>query len=141
MQLKIKKLHPDAKIPSYAHEGDAGMDLYALERVEIAPMQRVQVRTGIATEFPSGYVGLFWDKSGLSHKHGLKTLGGVLDAGYRGELLVGVVNLSNETYVLEKHHKVCQMLLQPVIFPEVAETTELSDSARGEGGFGSTGKS
>jgi dUTP pyrophosphatase len=140
MQLKIKKLHPDAKIPSYAHPGDAGMDLYALERMEIAPGQRVQIRTGIATEFPTGYVGLFWDKSGLSHKHGLKTLGGVLDAGYRGELMVGMVNLSSETYILEKHHKVCQMLLQPVIFPEVIEADELSDSARGQGGFGSSGK-
>ncbi len=140
MQLKIKKLNPDAKIPSYAHEGDAGMDLYALERVEIAPMQRVQVRTGIATEFPSDCVGLFWDKSGLSHKHGLKTLGGVLDASYRGEILVGMINLSNETYILERHHKVCQMVMQPLIVPEVVETNELSDSSRGEGGFGSTGK-
>jgi dUTP pyrophosphatase len=139
-ELKIKKLHPDAKIPSYAHPGDAGMDIYALERVEIAPGQRVQVRTGIATEFPHGYVGLFWDKSGLSHKHGLKTLGGVLDAGYRGELLVGMVNLSRETYLLEKHHKVAQMLMQPVIFPKVVETEELSGTDRGEGGFGSTGK-
>jgi dUTP pyrophosphatase len=140
IELKIKRLHPDAKIPSYAYGDDAGMDLYALERMEIKPGERVQVRTGLATEFPHGYVGLFWDKSGLSHKQGLKTLGGVLDAGYRGELLIGLVNLSKETYVIEKHHKVCQMLIQPVIHPVINVVDELSESDRGTGGIGSTGK-
>jgi dUTP pyrophosphatase len=140
LTLKIKKLHPDAKIPSYAHPGDAGMDLYSLEKVEIKPGERLKIRTGIATELPDGYAGLWWDKSGLSNNYGLKVLGGVLDAGYRGELLVGLINLSKETYVVEKHHKVTQMLIQKVEHPEIIEVEELSDSSRGAGGFGSTGK-
>lgn len=140
LKIKIKKLDPEAKIPSYAHPGDAGMDLYALERVEILPGERVKIRTGIATEFPDGYVGLWWDKSGLSNNHGLKILGGVLDCGYRGELLVGLVNLSKETYIVEKHDKVTQMLIQKVECPQVEEVSELSDSSRGAGGFGSTGR-
>jgi dUTP pyrophosphatase len=140
MEIKVKKLDPEAKLPVYAMPGDAGMDLFSLADITIAPGERVQVRTGIALELPSGTVGLVWDKSGLSHKHGLKTLGGVLDAGYRGELLVGVVNLSGEPYKLEKGHKVAQMLIQEVAQPELVEVSELAASERGEGGFGSTGK-
>lgn len=140
MKIKIKKLDPEAKLPSYAHPGDAGLDLYALERVEIKPGERVKIRTGLAMELPEGYAGLWWDKSGLSNNHGLKILGGVLDAGYRGELLVGLINLSRETYVVEKHHKVTQMLVQKVERAELEEVMELNDSARGIGGFGSTGK-
>ncbi len=140
LKLKIKKLHSDAKVPSYAHPGDAGMDLYALERTEIKPGERVQVKTGVAMEFPHGYVALIWDKSGLSQKHGLKTLGGVIDACYRGECLIGLINLSNETYVFEKHHKICQMLMQEIIQPDIEIVDELSETERGSGGRGSTGK-
>src|SRR5690606_27542145 len=93
MELKIKKLHPDAKLPTYAHQGDAGFDLYAIETVTIPVGARVLVGTGIAMEIPLGYVGLIWDKSGLAMNHGLKNLGGVIDAGYRGEKKAGVVNL------------------------------------------------
>jgi len=140
MELKIKRTHPDAKIPSYAHLGDAGMDLYTVERVEIKPGERLQIGSGIAAEIPMGYVGLLWDKSGLSHKHGLKMLGGVIDAGYRGEIYVGVINLSEESYVFEKGHKMCQMLIQPVAHPTINIVEELEESSRGSGGFGSTGK-
>lgn len=138
--IKIKKLDPEAKIPSFAHPGDAGMDLFSLETVIIQPGERVKIRTGIATELPQGYAGLWWDKSGLSNNHGLKILGGVLDAGYRGELLVGLINLSKESYTIEKHHKITQMIIQKIEHPEIVEASELSDSSRGEGGFGSTGK-
>ncbi|MBI1999274.1 MAG: dUTP diphosphatase [Parcubacteria group bacterium] len=138
--IRIKKLKNDAVTPNYAHEGDAGMDLFAAEKVVLRSHERAQVKTGIAMEIPKGYVGLVWDKSGLSQKHGLKTLGGVVDAGYRGEVVVGVANISNETYTIEKGHKVAQMLIQKVESPEVVEAAELSDSARGDGGFGSTGK-
>ena len=139
-ELKIKRTHPDAKIPSYAHEGDAGMDLYTTERVEIKPGARLQIGSGIAAHIPHGYVGLLWDKSGLSHKHGLKMLGGVIDAGYRGEIFVGAINLSDETYVVEKGHKICQMLIQPVVHPIINIVEELEESSRNTGGFGSTGK-
>lgn len=140
MKLKIKKIHPDAVIPKFAHEGDAGMDIFSIEKVEIKPDDRVQVKTGLAFEVPDGFVGLIWDKSGLSHKHGLKTLGGVLDSGYRGELMVGITNLSKETYILERGHKVAQMLVQKIEHPEIVEVETLSDTKRGKGGFGSTGK-
>ncbi len=140
MEVKIKKLHPDAKIPHFAHHGDAGMDLYVPERVEIAPGERKSVPVGLAMEIPFGYVGLIWDKSGLSHKHGLKGFGGVIDCGYRGEVCVGVMNLSTTLYVFEKGHKIAQMLIQPIEHPAITEVEELSLSERGEGGFGSTGK-
>ncbi|MEX0931702.1 MAG: dUTP diphosphatase [Candidatus Paceibacterota bacterium] len=140
MNLRIKKLHSDAIIPSYAHEGDAGMDLFSLEKVVIEPNTQVSLATGIALEIPEGYVGLIWDKSGLSHKHRLKTFGGVVDAGYRGEVRIGIMNLSDTSYVFEKGHKIAQMLIQPVVSATITESDNLSDSSRGEGGFGSTGK-
>ena len=140
MKIKIKKLNEEAKIPSYAHFDDAGMDLYAVEDILIKVGERVQVPTGLAMELPVGCVGLIWDKSGLSHRNGLKTLGGVLDSGYRGEILVGIINLSNEDYMLEKGHKVAQMIIQEKIGVEFEEVEELDESERGVGGIGSTGK-
>lgn len=140
MELKVKKLNPEAKLPQYAKPGDAGMDLFALEETILAPGQFVGVATGIVMEIPEGYVGLVWDKSGLSIKHGLKTLGGVVDAGFRGEVKVGMINLGSEEYKIEKGHKVAQMLIQKVESPEIVEALELSETERGEGGFGSTGK-
>jgi dUTP pyrophosphatase len=140
VKLKIKKLHPDAKIPSYAHPGDAGMDLFAVERFELKPGERTSLPIGLAIEIPKGYVGLMWDKSGLSHKHGIKTFGGVIDCGYRGEWHVGVMNLGDATYTFEKGDKIIQVLIQKVSQPTIVEVDELSDSSRGKGGFGSTGK-
>ena len=138
--IKIKRLKPDAVLPSYAHAGDAGMDICASEDVHIKKDERMKVPTGIAIQIPEGYVGLGWDKSGLSMNHGLKTLGGVIDAGYRGEIMIGIVNLSNEDYTIGKGHKVAQILIQKVEAPNVQEVEELGDSHRGEKGFGSTGK-
>jgi dUTP pyrophosphatase len=140
MILKIKKLHPDAKIPEFAHDGDAGMDLYVPETVSLKPGERKSIPLGLAFEIPPGYVGLMWDKSGLSHKHGLKTFGGVIDAGYRGEVHAGIMNLSDTLYIFEKGHKIVQLLIQPIEHPTIAEVEELSSSERGAGGFGSTGK-
>jgi dUTP pyrophosphatase len=140
MQVKIKKLHPDAVIPKFAHQNDAGMDICVPERVTIAPGQRKSIPLGLAFEIPDGYVGLLWDKSGLSHKYGIKTFGGVIDAGYRGEIHAGVMNLSKETYVFEKGHKIVQFLIQKIEHPTIVEVDELSESHRGEKGFGSSGK-
>ncbi len=140
MKLKVKRVISDAKLPSYAKKSDAGMDLYASESITLNTMERGVVKTGIAVEIPKGYVGLVWDKSGLSHTHGIKTLGGVIDAGYRGEIKVGVVNLSQEAYTFKKHHKVAQLLIQKVEQVEIEEVSELSESERGHSGFGSTGK-
>ncbi len=140
MHLNIQKLNSSATLPSYAHEGNAGMDLFAVEATIVPAGARVLVGTGVAMEIPFGYVGLIWDKSGLSNKHGLKTLGGVVDAGYRGEVKVGVVNLGMSDYKIEAGDKIAQMLIQKVEHPELVEVTELSGTARGGGGVGSTGK-
>jgi dUTP pyrophosphatase len=140
MQLKIKKLNSEAVLPNYSYEDDAAFDLFSTETLEIKHNDRIQVPTGIAMQIPVGYVGLIWDKSGLSHKHGLKTLGGVVDSGYRGEVQVGLINLSNENYKIEKGHKVAQMIIQKKETCEIVEVDELEESERGEGGFGSSGK-
>lgn len=140
MKIKIKKLSNDSILPTYANYDDAGMDFYSLEKIEIKPNQRIQVQTGIAMEIPIGHVGLIWDKSGISHNHGLKTLGGVIDSGYRGEIKIGVINLSDKVYVLEKGHKIAQMIIQEKITPELVEVDDLADSQRGESGFGASGK-
>ena len=140
LTIKIKKLKEGAVLPNYAHAGDAGMDMYASEDVHIRKGERRKVPTGIAMEIPEGYVGLVWDKSGLSINHGLKTLGGVIDAGYRGEIIIGIVNLSSEDYTIEKGHKVAQLLIQKIESPVVEEAIELNNSHRGEKGLGSTGK-
>lgn len=139
MKLLIQKLDPQAILPRYAHQGDAGLDLYAAHTVTLRPGERAQVGTGVACAIPEGHVGLIWDKSGLAQKQGLKTLGGVVDSGYRGEVMVGVVNLGSEPYTLEAGHKVAQMLVQEVETVEIEEVRELSDTSRGTGGFGSTG--
>lgn len=140
MQIKVKKLHIDAILPKHARTGDVGMDLYSIETVTIAPQTHAQVRTGVAFEIPLGYAGLIWDKSSVAQKGGLKTMGGVIDSGYRGEILVGLANLSNKSYTFEKGHKVAQMLIQKVEQSEIVDVDELSDSERGTGAFGSTGK-
>lgn len=139
MKISIKKLHPDAKVPAFAHPGDAGMDLYSVEDMVLAPGERGSVPTGIAIELPDGYVSLVWDKSGPSHKFGVKTLGGVLDSGYRGEYLIGLINLGQENFEIKKGQKVAQLLIQKVERPEIEEVAELGDTSRGAGGFGSTG--
>ena len=140
MKIKIKKLHPEAKIPHYAHVDDAGMDLYTVEQFELEPGERKSVPLGIAVEIPDGYVGLIWDKSGLSHKYGIKSFGGVVDSGYRGEIHAGIMNLSDKFFSFEKGHKIAQLLVQKIENIEFEEVPELSDSSRGEGRFGSTGK-
>ena len=139
MKLNIKKLHPDALVPARAHHDDAGLDLYTYAAFELAPGERKTVPTGIALAIPTGYVGLIWDKSSVPHKWGVKTMGGVVDASYRGEVGVIMVNLSDETQKFEKGAKISQLLIQKVELPEVCEVTELDDTIRGEGGFGSTG--
>lgn len=140
MQLKIKKLNENAKVPNFAHDDDAGMDLFCSEEITLESHVPTQVSTGIALEIPEGHVGLIWDKSGLSHKFALKTLGGVIDSGYRGEIKVGMFNLGKESHIFNVGDKVAQILIQKVEHPEILEVDELDNTERGEGGFGSTGK-
>ncbi len=140
LTLKIKKIHPNAKIPSYAHKGDAGFDLYVPEAVTMNAGDRKTIPLGIAIEIPDGYVGLMFDKSSLSHKYGLKTFGNVIDSGYRGEIHAGLINQSGQTQILEAGQKIIQMLIIPVETVQIVEADTLSDSERGDGAFGSTGK-
>ena len=139
MKIQIKKLHPDAKIPMFALEGDAGLDLYSVADAILKPGQRISCPTGIAIKIPDGYVGLIWDKGGPSHKFGIKTLGGVFDSNYTGEYLIGLVNLSQEDYKIEKGQKIAQVLIQKIEIPEIEEIDELEETNRGDGAFGSTG--
>jgi dUTP pyrophosphatase len=139
MKLGVKKLVPEAKLPTRAHSDDAGLDLYSVEEYMLAPGERRAVKTGIAMAIPTGYAGLIWDKSGLAIKAGLKAMGGVIDAAYRGEIQVIITNLSDDHYHVEKGSKISQILIQKVELFEVCETDELDATIRGEGGFGSTG--
>jgi dUTP pyrophosphatase len=139
MQLKIKKLNEEAKLPTKGHPGDAGIDLYALEEVVFAPMEQRRVFTGVSMEIPEGCVGLLWDKSSISFNKGLKIVGGVIDAGFRGELVASMVNLSPEKQTIEKGQKFTQIIIQKFEDCDIVEVSELSDTVRGEGREGSTG--
>jgi dCMP deaminase len=138
VRIKIKKLNPETTLPTYAYQNDAGMDLYSTEDIEIPPGSRAKVATGIAIELPAGYASLIWDKSGVSVNKGLKTLGGVIDSGYRGEYFVGFANISKEPVNIQKGEKIAQMLIQKVERPRIEISEDLSESPRGESGFGST---
>ncbi|MEW6610995.1 MAG: dUTP diphosphatase [Patescibacteria group bacterium] len=137
--LKVKKLDPRAKLPRYALPGDAGLDFFCMEEVTIPPAERYIFHTGIAIEIPLGYVGLVWDRSGNSNKRGLKVLGGVIDSGYRGEVLICLLNTTRESITLAKESAIAQMLVQKVEEVTVVEVDHLSESHRGERRFGSTG--
>ncbi len=139
MQIKIKKLKEDAKLPNYYHEGDVGMDLYAMETVTIEPMGHYNFWHGFAMEFPVGYAGIIKDKGSISQM-GLHTMGGVFDAGYRGEYNTHLVNLSDKSYTIEEGDKISQLVIYPVIIGELEEVDILSKSDRDENRFGSTGK-
>lgn len=139
MKLLVQKLDPSAKLPSYSYEGDAGMDLFSLEQVQIPAGEKVAIRTGLKLAIPKGYAGFVWDKSGLAAKHHLKTMAGVVDSNYRGELLVVLTNLGKEVYKVEKGSKVAQLVINPVENAEIEEAEIDDETERGEGGFGSTG--
>ncbi|MEK6902294.1 MAG: dUTP diphosphatase [archaeon] len=139
MEMRIKKLHPDAILPKYALPGDAAMDLYSNEHRVVQPDERVAISTGIAFALPKDHVGLVWDKSGPPLKTGMHTLAGVVDETYRGELKIVVINHGKEPVIIEKGQKVAQFLIQPIVHPEIKEVTELDETIRGSGGFGSTG--
>ena len=138
-EIPVKKLDPKAVLPTRAHPDDAGLDLYGLEDVTIDPSQGVLVRTGVAVAVPGAHVGLVCDRSSLARR-GLKTAGGVIDAGYRGEVGAVLWNISRSPVTLGRGDRVAQLLLVPVATPAVKEVKALSDSKRGKGGFGSTGR-
>ena len=143
--LKIKKIRENAVVPKYATSGAAGMDLYACieEPVTLAPGKLLMIPTGIAIELPSKDLAAFIHaRSGLGVKHGicLSNGVGVVDSDYRGEVCVGLCNVSDRAYTIEPFERVAQMVIAPVAVMQIEEAEELSDTARGEGGFGSTGR-
>lgn len=136
--MKVKKLHPNAKIPVRAHATDSGADLFAPERTVLPPHAITHVHTGIAVELPENTSGIIWGKSSVESK-GVKAMAGLIDAPYRGELIVCMYNLNAEEFVFEAGQKVAQLVVLPTLYPSFEEVEELTDTARGSGGFGSTG--
>ena len=132
-------MNPAAILPTRAHPDDAGLDLYNLEDFQLEPGQGKAVKTGIALAVPGGHVGLVADRSSLG-KRGLKTAGGVIDAGYRGEIHIVLWNISSEIFELKRGERLAQLLLIPISTPAVEEVTSLDETARGAKGFGSSGK-
>jgi len=139
MELKTKKIHPAAKLPAYGHPGDAGLDLFSCVDESLGPGEVKAIPTGLEMAIPEGYVGLIWDKSGLSLE-AVHRLAGVVDAGYRGEVRVVLANLGRGTFKISQGMKIAQMLIQPVQSVRVVESATLEETSRGRGGFGSTGK-
>lgn len=144
MIVKIKKLSENAKMPTYGSEYSAGADLYALleESIEIKPHETVFVHTGISVEIPEGYCGLIFARSSMGAKRGLAPANkvGVIDADYRGEIMVALHNHSEKVAEVEPYERIAQLAIVPFLKAEFEETEELSDTVRGAGGFGSTGK-
>jgi dUTP pyrophosphatase len=143
LEIAVQKLHADVKMPAYAHEGDAGLDLYSTINHTLQPGERVLIPTGLKMAIPHGYEGQVRPKSGLALKHGLTVLNtpGTVDAPYRGEVGVILINLDPKTpYEVKKGEKVAQMVFNKVEYATFTEASDLTATTRGEGGFGSTGK-
>ncbi len=143
--VKIKKLNENAIIPTYGSEFSAGADLYALtegKQIIIKPSETILVKTGIAIEIPEGYAGLIYARSGLASKRGLAPANkvGVIDSDYRGEIMVALHNHSSEIQSIEEGERIAQLVVTPFLKVNFELTNELSDTERGSGGFGSTGK-
>ena len=137
--VKIKLLHPEAKLPVYATEGSAGFDIYAIENVLIQPNEVKMIPTGLSFELPPGFHLQVWDRSGKA-KVGMHHFAGILDSDYRGELKVLLYNSTKELHQIEKGDRMVQVLILPAYQAEFQEVKELSQTSRGEGGFHSTGK-
>jgi len=142
VELPVAKLKDEAILPTRAHEGDAGLDLYACEAAHIGPGERWSVGTGVGVEIPDGHAGLVLPRSGLAKKHGIALVNapGLIDSGYRGELRVLLLNTDPaETFRVEPGDRIAQLVIAPIAIAEPIAAEALADSARGDGGFGSSG--
>ena len=141
MELKVKILEKQAKLPAYAHSGDAGLDLFSIESKVMAPGSSALIRTGISIQLPPGTEAQIRPRSGLALKHQVTLLNtpGTIDVGYRGEIKVIMINHGKEDFEVEAGMKIAQMVVKPVITVQVIHVQELTDTQRGFGGFGSTG--
>jgi dUTP pyrophosphatase len=143
VQLPVLKLKEGATLPSRAHDGDAGLDLYACEAAHIGPGERWGVGTGVGVEIPAGHAGLVMPRSGLAREHGIALVNapGLIDSGYRGELRVLLLNTDPaETFRVEPGERIAQLVVTPIATPEPVEANALGETVRGEGGFGSSGR-
>lgn len=138
--LKVQLVKEVAGVPVYGHKDDAGFDICSIEEKILKPNERYLFKVGIATEIPKGWYVQIQARSGLAVKHGLQTMAGVVDAGYRGEWGILIVNLGNAPYTVNSGDKIAQGILLPIQQAQIIEVDELSDSERGQGGFGSTGQ-
>lgn len=143
MKLPLAKLEEEAIVPTRAHQGDAGLDLYACEPAHIGPGERWSVGTGIAVEIPDGHAGLVLPRSGLAKEHGIALVNapGLIDSGYRGEVRVLLLNTDPaDTFRVGAGDRIAQLLIVPIALAEPVEAEALADSTRGDGGFGSSGR-
>lgn len=144
INLKLQKLDENVTLPSYQTEGAAGMDLCAFlkEPVTLEPLDRKLIPTGLKMELPKGYEAQVRPRSGMAIKHGITLVNcvGTIDEDYRGELCVPVINLSKEEFTILNGDRIAQMVISPVTKAKIEVVTQLSDTERGEGGFGSTGR-
>lgn len=138
-KLKINRIDKSLELPQYAKQHDAGIDLRSSEEVVLQPGEKQVVGTGIKLAVPSNHVGLIWDRSGLAAKNSITTMAGVIDAGYRGEVKIILINHGSESFKIEKGMRIAQLLVQPIIIPDIQEVDDLEDTQRGAGGLGSTG--
>ncbi len=142
VRIPVRRLDPGLPLPGYAHPGDAGADLHARVDLELGPGERALVPTGLALAIPEGYVGLVHPRSGLAARHGITVVNapGTIDAGYRGEVQVCLLNTDRtEPFTVRRGDRIAQLVLQRVESADFVETDDLGDSARGSGGYGSTG--
>lgn len=141
MKLLVEKIDEKAIIPFKAHDGDAGMDLFSVEEITLEPMERKLIHTGIKIQLPKNTEAQIRPRSGLALKHGITVLNtpGTIDEGYRGEIGIILINFSKEEFKIEKGMKIAQMVIKPILDLEVEEVYELTETSRGQGGFGSSG--
>ncbi len=143
VELRVAKLKDEARVPTRAHDGDAGVDLYACEAAHLGPGERWSVGTGIAVQIPEGHAGLVLPRSGLARDNGIALVNspGLIDSGYRGEVRVLLLNTDPaETFRVALGDRIAQLVIAPVALADVVEVEALADSARGDGGFGSSGR-
>jgi dUTP diphosphatase len=143
VELKVAKLTEGARLPTRAHDGDAGLDLYACEAAHLGPGERWSVGTGVAVEIPAGHAGLVLPRSGLAREHGIALVNspGLIDAGFRGEVRVLLLNTDPaETFRIAPGDRIAQLVLAPIAIAEPVEVESLAETARGDGGFGSSGR-
>jgi len=139
MKLLIEKISKDAKLPVRSYKGDAGLDIYTIKNYSLLPSQPTMLSTGIKLAVPDGHVGLIWDRGSMG-KAGIKTLGGVIDCGFRGELTIHLVNTTKKNYNIKKGEKIAQLLIQKVVLIEPVEAKVENNTQRGNKRFASSGK-